>query len=172
MSNYEEDLRIIAAASPGPWDFGYYNVCSKEEAMELAGLSYDATKNRVGVKPHGFGAFLHDSDIKVTNCGYSAGKSEDNARYIAHFDPVYTKHLVEKAQLHDHMLEVAKANGFDSLTAAIITACKCDALAEENEALTKRVVELERVLQLCAGYLDLDDAHERHAFNEVKELLK
>lgn len=30
----------------------------------------------------------------------------------------------EKAQLYDHMLEVAKANGFDCLTAAIVDGVK------------------------------------------------
>jgi len=63
--------------------------------------------------------------------------------------------LVEKAQLHDHMLEVAKANGFDSLTNAITTTCKCDALVEKNEALTKRVGKLENHLR---EFVKLQDA--------------
>lgn len=97
--SYEEDIAIIEAATPGPWDFGFYNVCSKEEAMELAGLDYEATKLSVGVRPQGYGAFVNGTSIKVSNCGYSDGNSEDNARFIAHFNPTYVRELVEIKRL-------------------------------------------------------------------------
>jgi len=122
MNNYEEDLRIIAAATPGPWYRDVWRDGSN-------------TKGCMNVV---------QSEMEVTICDDIVS---GDAAHIAHFDPAYTKHLVEKAQ-------------------------KCDALAEENEALTKRVVELEKVLQLCAGYLNMEDAHERHAFSEVRGLLK
>jgi len=47
-----------------------------------------------------------------------------------------------------------------------------NALAEENKALIKRNEDLERALQLCVGYLDLDDSLERHAFIEASMLFR
>jgi len=48
---------------------------------------------------------------------------------------------------------------------------KVTKMLDDLEAKDKRIEELEKVMQLCAGYLNLDDAHENYAFEQVKELL-
>lgn len=48
----------------------------------------------------------------------------------------------EKAELYDHMLEVAKAAGFDCLTAAIVAGSKYEACRGDISWAVKARVEL------------------------------
>lgn len=133
-TNYINDLKICEAATSGPWEFGYYNICSKEEAQELAGLDYEATKDSVGVRPHGFGAFVQDTDIKVANSGYSAAGSEGNARYIAYFNPAHMIERIKREQGKDAELKCAIENA--------------DHFADEIIKKDARIAELEERLMV------------------------
>lgn len=74
---------------------------------------------------------------------------EADAKYYSYLDPPTVRQMIDELEVYHHMKEVTKANGWDSIMAALVA-------ANELEAKDKRIVELEALAAKAveAGFTD------------------
>ena len=167
--DYKRDIEIIEAAADGPWytDGGY-----------------------VADKPCCIGERIAHA------CQHPSGKWLENSEYIAHFNPAYTRQLVEKAKRYDesvvtttkYILELEKhveklkekarwVDELERLSVSLLNALESRFLIEVaalTEAQTKPFGQNETVTsrRMRIEMLERYVKSTRHTIDKAKELLK